>query len=77
MKRKNKFFRTAGKTALGVAGVGVITGVGSSVATHAGMPGLSAGFNTISGFVPIGTTAIMGKAVLDETKMLNRKRKYY
>ena len=77
MKRKNNFFRTAGKVAIGTAGLGVITGVGSSVATKAGMPGLSSGFSTIAGFAPIGATVIMSKAALDETRMLNRKKYKY
>ena len=69
-KKYKSPFKPMHKAALGIAGLGVITAVGSGIASHApaGTPSLSAGFSTVASFVPIATTAYIGKSLLPKTK---------
>ena len=78
--KKKKYkdpFKNMHTAAKGIAGVGVITVVGAGVAHHAphGTPPLTEGFNTLSGFVPIATTAYMGKTVLDALPKQKKSKK--
>jgi len=70
MKRKKDIFDDMGNAAIGLGTVGLATGVGASVASKVGMPGLSSGFNTIAGFGGIAVTGYMGKSVLKSLKKL-------
>jgi len=72
------YFKTMRKTATGLAGLSLTTTVGSAIAAKApaGTPSLTGGFSTLASFTPIAVTAVSGKAVLDVTKKL-KKKKYY
>ena len=63
-------FKPMHKAAIGIAGLGVITAVGSGIAAHApaGTPSLTGGFSTIASFAPIAVTASVGKSLLPKTK---------
>ena len=66
-KKKNDPFAHLQGAATGIVGLGVTTAVGAGVAAQApaGMgAGLTTGFSTLSGFVPVATTAVAGKTVL-------------
>ena len=56
--------------AVGIAGIGVISAVGANIAAQAppGSPNMTSGFNTLAGFVPIATTAVIGKSLLPKKK---------
>ena len=75
-----QFFKKAKKAGVGLAGLGVITGVGAGIASKVPAVGgltpaaLTGGFATISGFAPIAVTAGMGKATLDIVKKLNKPK---
>jgi len=70
MKKKYDPFKDMSKAAVGLGTVGLVVGVGSAVATKAGVPGLSGSFNTLTGFTGIATTAYAGKSVLKSLKKL-------
>jgi hypothetical protein len=62
------------KMAKDMLGFGAVTaGLGVTTAAVARMGGSTAGLSTMSGFMPIVGTVIMGKHVLRQTKKL----KYY
>ena len=71
--KKTTPFKDLSKAAIGVGTVGLITGVGSSVATKAGVPGIAGGFNTVADFTGIAVMAYGGKTVIKELKNLNRR----
>jgi len=58
---------------LTAAGLGL--GVGASIVSRAGGHGVGPAFTTAAGFVPMITTAKMGKIVMDVYKPKKRKRK--
>ena len=74
-KRNNEFFDVAGKQAIGTAKLGVITGVGSSVAGMAPGYGLSSGFSTIAGFAPASNIMAMGGVTLNQARKLNKRKR--
>jgi len=77
LNKRNGFFDVAEKQAIGTAKLGVITGVGSSVAGMAPGYGLSSGFNTIASFAPISNTMAMGGVTLRQAKKLNKRKRYW
>ena len=66
----NRPFRAMGDAAIGMAGLGVTTGVAAGIASHApaGTPNMMGGFSTIASFAPIATTATIGKSLLPKKK---------
>lgn len=72
MKKKNEPFKDLSKAAIGVGTVGLITGVGASVATKAGVPGVAGGFNTLAGFTGIAANIYGGKVVLNQLQGLKK-----
>ena len=77
-KKRNKgYFGDAQDNAIGLAGLGLTTGVGAGIASHApaGTPSLTQGFGTIASFAPIGITASMGGGLIKRVRKLNKKRR--
>jgi len=70
MKKKNDPFKDMSNAAVGLGTVGLAVGVGSAVATKAGVPGLSGSFNTLTGFTGIAATAYGAKTVLKTIKKI-------
>lgn len=79
MKRRRKKgpFDDMQNAAVGMAGLGISTGVVAGVDSHlpAGTTGMSASMNTMTSFAPTVATAIGGKSALKAVKGLNKKRK--
>jgi hypothetical protein len=73
MKKSKNIFKDMSKAGVGLAGVGLVTGVGSSIATQAGVP-MGSSFSTLASFAPIATTAYMGTSVLKMVKKKNKSR---
>jgi len=74
-KKKKGPFKELQGAATGMAGLGLTTAVGASIASKApaGTPNLTGGFYTLAGFAPIAVTAVGGKAVL---KTLPKQKKF-
>jgi len=75
MKYKRKYkqskpFRAMHGAAIGMARLGLTAAVGAGIAPHApaGTPNMTGGFNTLSGFAPIATTASVGMSLLPKKK---------
>jgi len=73
MKRKykqSKPFRAMQGAAIGMAGIGITTGVAAGVSSMApaGTPNMMGGFNTLAGMAPIATTATIGMSLLPKKK---------
>ena len=66
----NRPFRAMGDAAIGMAGIGITTGVAAGVSSMApaGTPNMMGGFNTLAGFAPIATTATIGMSLLPKKK---------
>lgn len=65
MKKKNPFSQMQ-NAAVGMAGLGITTGVVAGVdkMLPPGTPGMSQSMNTLTSFAPIGATIVGGKTVL-------------
>ena len=79
MKYKNKPFKAINESALGLAGLGLTTAVGAGIASKApaGTPSMTEGFNTLAGFAPIATTAVVGKSLIGSLPKYKKKKGYY
>jgi len=75
-KKKKGPFKELQSAATGMAGLGLTTAVGASIAAKApvGSANLTGGFNTLAGFAPIAVTAVGGKAVLKTLPKLKKKK---
>ena len=76
MKYKHKKpFRAMQDAAIGMAGIGITTGVAAGVSAQApaGTPSMMGGFSALAGFAPIAATATIGKSLLPKRK---KKSKY-
>ena len=76
---KKKPFKILSNTAIGLGGLGIVTGVSASVAGRAavGTPAasISSSFGTIASGAGIATTIGVGGGLLNQVKGLNKKRK--
>jgi len=75
MKYKHKKpFRAMQDAAIGMAGIGITTGVAAGVAgmAPAGTPSMMGGFSTLAGMAPIVATATIGKSLLPKRKKRNK-----
>jgi len=76
MKYKHeKPFRAMQDAAIGMAGIGITTGVAAGVSAQApaGTPNMMGGFGVLAGMVPIAVTGSIGMSMLPKTK---KKSKY-
>ncbi len=76
MPRGKDYFKPLQRTALGIGGLSLVTGVGASIASRApaGTPSLTRGFATIASFAPIGVAVVGGHTVLQIIKPMRRRR---
>ena len=78
-KRTKDPFRSLGKTAVGLGGLGVTVGVSAAAAGRAavGTPaaGAMGGFGQIASGADIATTAVVGGGLLGQVRQLSKKRK--
>ena len=69
-KKNNDLFKDMKGFALGTAGMGIGVGVAGAAASQSGVPGLTSGLSTMTGFMPVIGTAVGGKTALKAVKKL-------
>jgi len=75
MPKKSSPFKTLQDASLGIAGLGMTTGVTAGIISKSPtpLPGLSEGIGVVGSFAPIAGIAVGGGAVLNVLKKKRRK----
>ena len=74
MKKRSSPFKELQDASLGLAGLGMVSGVAGGIISKSPtpLPGLSQGVSTLASFAPVAGVAVGGRAVL---KVLKKKKK--